>query len=102
MREAIADSKEELEKSVLMMQAGDETEHDDIEMDGDQGSDQKQKKSTKASKAKTDVDPDAKVTRKELDATRLYLREIEGSPLLTAEEEVFSAAHRRRGSFLLS
>ncbi|MCK5262730.1 MAG: RNA polymerase sigma factor RpoS, partial [Gammaproteobacteria bacterium] len=30
-----------------------------------------------------------RVNRKELDATRLYLREIEGSPLLTAEEEVY-------------
>ena len=29
------------------------------------------------------------VNRKELDATRLYLREIEYSPLLTAEEEVY-------------
>ena len=34
-------------------------------------------------------DIDAKVNRKELDATRLYLREIEGSPLLKAEEEVY-------------
>ena len=65
MREVIVDSKEELETSVVMMQAGDETEHDDIETDDDHASDNKQEKSTKAaSKAKIDVDPYAKVTRK--------------------------------------
>ena len=38
---------------------------------------------------KASADITGKVNRKELDATRLYLREIEGSPLLTAEEEVY-------------
>ena len=37
------------------------------------------------------------VSRKELDATRLYLREIECSPLLTAEEEVYYARLARKG-----
>ncbi len=37
------------------------------------------------------------VSRKELDATRLYLREIEYSPLLTAEEEVYYARLARKG-----
>ncbi|MFW2374854.1 MAG: RNA polymerase sigma factor RpoS [Gammaproteobacteria bacterium] len=35
--------------------------------------------------------------RKELDATRLYLREIEYSPLLTAEEEVYYSRLSRKG-----
>jgi len=42
-------------------------------------------------------DLNAKVNRKELDATRLYLREIEGSPLLTAEEEVFYSRKALKG-----
>lgn len=37
------------------------------------------------------------VNRKELDATRLYLREIEYSPLLTAEEEVYYSRLSRKG-----
>jgi RNA polymerase nonessential primary-like sigma factor len=36
-------------------------------------------------------------SRKELDATRLYLREIEYSPLLTAEEEVYYSRLSRKG-----
>ena len=101
MIEAIADSrkgqtKKGMEASALMMQTGNNIESDGIGLDDDTyASDNKQKKSKVASKAaskvkaKVAVDPDAKVNRKELDATRLYLREIEGSPLLTAEEEVF-------------
>lgn len=38
---------------------------------------------------KSSADITGKVDRKELDATRLYLREIEGSALLTADEEVY-------------
>lgn len=37
------------------------------------------------------------VNRKEMDATRLYLREIEFSPLLTAEEEVYYSRLSRKG-----
>lgn len=37
------------------------------------------------------------VNRKELDATRLYLREIEYSPLLTADEEVYYSRLSRKG-----
>ena len=37
------------------------------------------------------------VNRKELDATRLYLREIEYSPLLTAEEEVYYSRLSHKG-----
>ena len=36
-------------------------------------------------------------TRGELDATRLYLQEIENSPLLTAEEEVYYSRKSQRG-----
>ncbi|MDH5485299.1 MAG: RNA polymerase sigma factor RpoS [Gammaproteobacteria bacterium] len=39
----------------------------------------------------------ASTSRKELDATRLYLREIEYSPLLTAEEEVYYSRLSRKG-----
>ena len=46
MREAIADSKEELDTGILMMQAGNEIECDDIELnDDDQTSDNKIKNS---------------------------------------------------------
>lgn len=37
------------------------------------------------------------VNRKEMDATRLYLREIEFSPLLTAKEEVYYSRLSRKG-----
>jgi len=37
------------------------------------------------------------VNRKEMDATRLYLREIEFSPLLTAKEEVYYSRLARKG-----
>jgi len=115
MREAIANSKEELESSVLMMQAGDDIDCNNVDLkDEDHAAKSKTKKAatkkTVAKKAsskagsggaasakKTDVDPDAKVNRKELDATRLYLREIEGSPLLTAEEEVFYSRKALKG-----
>ena len=103
MREAVANSKEDLETSVLMMQAGDDIECD-VEQDDDHASTIKSEAKSKAKPAKksasakkTDVDPDAKVNRKELDATRLYLREIEGSPLLTAEEEVFYSRKALKG-----
>ncbi|TNF33973.1 MAG: RNA polymerase sigma factor RpoS [Gammaproteobacteria bacterium] len=43
------------------------------------------------------MDYSSSVNRKELDATRLYLREIECSPLLTAEEEVYYARLARKG-----
>ena len=100
MIEAIANSKEDLETGVLMMQAGDDIESDDVEQVGKNHASAKTKKVVKkkaASPKKTDVDPDAKVNRKELDATRLYLREIEGSPLLTAEEEVFYSRKALKG-----
>ncbi|MBE9594922.1 MAG: RNA polymerase sigma factor RpoS, partial [Proteobacteria bacterium] len=86
------------------MQAGNDIESDDIAFNNDNlASHNKVTKSKLASKAKVkakakvDVDPDAKVNRKELDATRLYLREIEGSPLLTAEEEVFYSRKALKG-----
>ena len=108
MREAIANSKEDLETGVLMMQAGDDIESDDVEVDEDdhvsgkkavkaKTASPKKTDPKKADPKKTDVDPDAKVNRKELDATRLYLREIEGSPLLTAEEEVFYSRKALKG-----
>ncbi len=60
MIEAIADSKEELDTSILMMQAGNDIESDDIKLnDDDQTSDNEVSKSKLASKAKVDVDPDA-------------------------------------------
>ena len=38
-----------------------------------------------------------KISSKEMDATRLYLREIEVSPLLTAEDEVFYSRKAQNG-----
>jgi len=130
MREAIAETNDEVGTGVLMMQ-----DIDDAELDGESSvSGKTVKNKSKAVKAsvsnkttgvkaaaakkattskaatakkavtgkaaagkKTDVDPDARVNRKELDATRLYLREIEGSPLLTAEEEVFYSRKALKG-----
>ena len=97
MIEAIADIKEELETGVLMVQAGDDVECHDVELDNEDHVSKEDSKKKPVSAKKTDVDPDAKVNRKELDATRLYLREIEGSPLLTAEEEVFYSRKALKG-----
>jgi RNA polymerase nonessential primary-like sigma factor len=96
MREAIADSGEDIEGLSIVTQS--DLEHDDdidmdadIEMDVDESEDVQPKKQAKSrADGKTgNEEIDGKVNRKELDATRLYLREIEGSPLLTAEEEVY-------------
>lgn len=68
----------------------DDTDADDIELSGlesEDDTDDDDIDNAKLSKQSTDIT--GKVDRKELDATRLYLREIEGSPLLTAEEEVY-------------
>ena len=95
MREAIADSIESIEGLSVVTQndleQNDDINLDDVDIDIDIEEEKAvPKKKAKASSGKTgDEDIDAKVNRKELDATRLYLREIEGSPLLTAEEEVF-------------
>ncbi|MDT8282272.1 MAG: sigma-70 family RNA polymerase sigma factor, partial [Gammaproteobacteria bacterium] len=103
MIEAIADSKEELESSVLVMQADDEMQasedmgYDDVELEDEDGTEELNVVKKTAVASKVDVDPDAKVNRRELDATRLYLREIEGSPLLTAEEEVFYSRKALKG-----
>jgi len=43
------------------------------------------------------IKPKKVESRAELDATRLYLKEIESSPLLTAEEEVFYARKALKG-----
>jgi len=95
MIEAIADSGESIEGLNVATQSELEQDDDinledvDIEIE-DEEEDSLPPKITKSASAKSDSDSiDAKVNRKELDATRLYLREIEGSPLLTAEEEVF-------------
>ncbi len=96
MIEAIADTEDkQADAGVLIM-----AEADDVNVDVEAGVDESlaevQVKKPKAA-IKTAVDPDAKVNRKELDATRLYLREIEGSPLLTAEEEVFYSRKALKG-----
>jgi len=99
MREAIAESNEELDTGVVMIQS-DEEMGDNIELSDDNASEVEETQAEEkapVSHLKADVDPDAKVNRKELDATRLYLREIEGSPLLTAEEEVFYSRKALKG-----
>lgn len=93
MREAIANSKGDLGSNILMMRTSDEIENDDVETEGNQEFGKAAKQLTKVK----DADPDAKVNRKELDATRLYLREIGDSPLLTAEEEVFYSRKALKG-----
>ena len=49
---------------------------------------------------KRDVKPDfeaGEISSREVDATRLYLKEIEFSPLLTPEEEVYYGRLSRKG-----
>jgi len=97
MIEAIAGSGDSIEGLSVVTQSDlehdDDIKLDDVDIDIDINEEEEKaplKKKAKATSGKTgDEDIDAKVNRKELDATRLYLREIEGSPLLTAEEEVF-------------
>jgi RNA polymerase nonessential primary-like sigma factor len=94
MREAIVDT-DELETGVLMIHDADGIDLGDDDPVSELEDDDDDKSPAVSSKA--DIDPDAKVNRKELDATRLYLREIEGSPLLTAEEEVFYSRKALKG-----
>ena len=56
-------------------------------------------KAVKAVKKEVLVDPakPASISTRELDATRLYLKEIEFSPLLTAEEEVYYGRLTQKG-----
>jgi RNA polymerase nonessential primary-like sigma factor len=95
MRQAIANSGDSIEGLSIMTQSDIEQDDDinleevDIDID-DQEEEALPEKITKSATVRDDSENvEAKVNRKELDATRLYLREIEGSPLLTAEEEVF-------------
>ena len=94
MREATLDSGEDIEG--LNIVTASDLEDDDLDMDSeidineeDQEEPPKKTAKSPSSRKTGNEDIDAKVNRKELDATRLYLREIEGSPLLTAEEEVY-------------
>ncbi|MGB5457181.1 MAG: RNA polymerase sigma factor RpoS [Gammaproteobacteria bacterium] len=95
MREAITDSGKCIEGFNIVTQSDIEPDDDinleevdiDVEDEETETPPGKISKSTSADDGSDSIG--AKVNRKELDATRLYLREIEGSPLLTAEEEVF-------------
>ncbi len=95
MREATLDSGESIEGLSIVTQSDLEKDDDmDTDADIDINEEEQEEPPKKKAKARTsrktgNADIDAKVNRKELDATRLYLREIEGSPLLTAEEEVY-------------
>ena len=99
MREALADPKENIEEIGVVM--SDEFEQDDdrtkigVTAGHEDEEVEAERPKTTVRTAATDID--AKVNRKELDATRLYLREIEGSPLLTAEEEVYYSRKALKG-----
>ncbi len=103
MLETLAGNRDDhAEDGVLMI---DEIDHDEVELDDDDSEiEDVAEEAAEADDAveaivvkKPEVDLDAKVNRKELDATRLYLREIEGSPLLTAEEEVYYSRRSLKG-----
>ena len=94
MREAIADSKDNAEEASVLMN---DVDYEAAETDGAVEEEVKPKKTTATKKAASTEGIEGKVDRKELDATRLYLREIEGSPLLTAEEEVFYSRKSLKG-----
>jgi RNA polymerase nonessential primary-like sigma factor len=90
MREVIADSKEdEVDAAILMANDSDNDDDVGFEAADNKDDDSVDEVDEKVARKSNDVDLKTKVDRKELDATRLYLREIEGSPLLTAEEEVY-------------
>ncbi|MGB5398566.1 MAG: RNA polymerase sigma factor RpoS [Gammaproteobacteria bacterium] len=85
MREIIAKANDDDVDAAILM--ADDIDDDSVDVDDDD-SEEKSPKAKPVKKVEA-TDITARVNRKELDATRLYLREIEGSPLLTAEEEVF-------------
>lgn len=74
--------------------ADDETEK------GEEGEEQEEEREAPAEKAEADAEESestADDTYVQADATRLYLKEIGFSPLLTAEEEVFFARKAQKG-----
>ncbi len=109
MKNAVCDNKAGTE-SVELEYIGDDIKDNDEELFLDDVSEDKELDSLESESSET-VDsnspiniPDSKkykpradTSRKELDATRLYLREIEYSPLLTAEEEVYYSRLSRKG-----
>lgn len=127
MREVLIETAETVEDSSVFMHTNVETvdidmiNDDIVELEAETAGNKKVKKSAKTKKvsskktatasktieakpgdktadlASKEKDLNAKVNRKELDATRLYLREIEGSPLLTAEEEVYYSRKALKG-----
>ena len=88
MMNVTADAEiESIEGINVIMQNDIEDEEVEFEATESSSPDDTEEEVVKAKSSSVDID--AKVNRKELDATRLYLREIEGSPLLKAEEEVY-------------
>lgn len=85
MREATLESRDDSGDVGVLMHDIDDTE---VQVE-DLKAEELEVTEVKEVAKKPSADITGKVNRKELDATRLYLREIEGSPLLTAEEEVY-------------
>ena len=73
-------------------------DNDSVSSDADDGTSEKPTLVKKAKKAEPKkAAPKKAASRSELDATRLYLKEIEASPLLTAEEEVYYSRKSLKG-----
>lgn len=105
-REVVDDANDELEGSVDLLEADgemflDDTAEDDelaeIEASDDVEEPAEADEMVASAAEKRFAVGTGTVNRKELDATRLYLREIEYSPLLTAEEEVYYSRLSRKG-----
>src|SRR5437899_388809 len=71
---------------------------EETESEGEEKEEKEEKETVvEAAADKEDDDSDAGETYVQADATRLYLKEIGFSPLLTAEEEVFFARKAQKG-----
>jgi RNA polymerase nonessential primary-like sigma factor len=87
MMKVTADAEIERIEGINVIMQDDIDDDDDVDVEFEAVESEPEEELAKAKVVAKDIE--TKVNRKELDATRLYLREIEGSPLLKAEEEVY-------------
>ncbi|MEM7292695.1 MAG: RNA polymerase sigma factor RpoS [Pseudomonadota bacterium] len=92
----VDDTGAELENGVEALGLGDNAAKNEEIVDSDDSDEDSEEDSDEEAPEKQRFDA-GQVSRKEIDATRLYLKEIEFSPLLTADEEKYYSRLAQKG-----